>query len=231
MAFSSQSFTSPKISRMNFSSPMKSSAAKISGVTPKLKVSKISFKSSAVSSPIVGAQSSIENTLLETNLILLEIQKQLSLDFAYRIAEEKEKNKLLKEEKSKKRFSLREGAIESVKKIGGIVKSATGKILSPVKGVFDKIVEFLTTIGTGIAVNAAFEWLSKEENREQLNEWFGWVGKNWQWVAGAVAGILLLNPILNIIGAIGGAIALIRTAIYIFSWARKKMFPKTFVPY
>ena len=53
------------------------------------------------------------------------------------------------------------------------------------------------------------------------------VGKNWKWVAGAVAGILLLNPILNIIGAIGGAIALIRTAVDIFSWARNKMFPKT----
>ena len=70
---------------------MKSSAAKISGVTPKLKVSKINLTASAVSSPIVGAQSSIENTLLETNLILLEIEKQLSLDFLYRIAEEKKK--------------------------------------------------------------------------------------------------------------------------------------------
>ena len=143
MAFSSQIFTAPKIGKGNISSPLSSGASKISKATPKLRVSKIKIRNrGTVTSPVLESQSSVENTLLETNRILVEIQNQLALDFAMRISDEKEKNKQLKDEKSRRKFALKEGSIESVNRIGNIVKSGADKVLAPVKSAFDKIIEF-----------------------------------------------------------------------------------------
>ena len=104
-----QAFTAPsvpKLNRRNISSPLSSNAAKISSVSPRplLKKSSFSFTpkstfdeqsitkpSTTEDSEQTSRASSVEQTLVETNKILVEIQKQLSLDFAMRIAEEKEK--------------------------------------------------------------------------------------------------------------------------------------------
>jgi len=205
MAFSSQSFTAPKISKMNFSSPLSSSAAKISGVTPKLSRSRIKFRARGVSSPIVGAQSSIENTLVETNTILVEIQKQLALDFAMRIAEEKEKNAVLKEERSARKFALKESAVESIKKIGGAIKSTVSKVAAPVKGFFDKLLEFITTLGLGVGANAVFQWLEKKENREKIDKFFKVISANWK----------LIRNILGVLVAGGLALKITSAALTI----------------
>ena len=226
----SKSFTlpsTPKLKKSNFSSSLVSGATKFS---PKINASRIRISRPALSrtidlESITPQQSSIENTLAETNNILIEIQKQLSLDFAMKIADEKEKNKALKERQSRKRLRAEESTLEkSTKKISKGIGNVVNKVLSPVKNIFADLLDFLLTIGTGIAVNAAFEWLKDPKNREQLDEWFGWVAKNWKWVAGAIVGVLALQPILSTVGAIGGAIAIIRSAIDVFGWARKKLF-------
>ena len=224
MAFSSPSFASPSIPKLNrrtISSPLSSSASKISGVAPKLKTSRMRFfrpslKKTNVTAEAITQKSSIENTLAETNTILVEIQKQLSLDFAMRIAEEKEKNKVLTEDKSKRRLALKEGAVESTRKIGNIVKSATGKILAPVKGVFDKIIEFLSIIGTGIAANAVFEWLKDDENRKKIDKWFGWIKDHWKWVLaglGAIALLPVISTISGLLGPLGAIVGLLGKAV------------------
>ena len=219
--------STPKLKKSNFSSSLVSGATKLS---PKINTSRIRISRPALSrtidlESITPQQSSIENTLVETNNILVQIQKQLSLDFAMRIADEKEKNKALKEGQSRKRLKAEESLLEkSVKKIGKGIGKVVDKVISPVKNFFSDLLDFLLTVGAGIAVNAAFEWLKDPKNREQLDEWFGWVAKNWKWVAGAIVGVLALQPILNIVGAIGGAIAIIRTALDVFGWARKKLF-------
>ena len=76
MAFSSKIFMAPKIGKGNISSPLSSGASKITKATPKLRVNRINFGNRRVaSSPALESQSSIENTLSETNRILVEIQK------------------------------------------------------------------------------------------------------------------------------------------------------------
>ena len=213
MAFSSQNFTAPKIGKGNISSPLSSGASKISKATPKLKVSKIKIRSTgSASSPALEAQSSIENTLLETNTILVEIQKQLALDFAMRIADENEKNKALKREKSKRKFALKEGSIESVRKIGSIVKSGANKVLAPVKSAFDKIKEFIALIGAGIAANTVFNWLSDDANKNKLMGWFDFIKEHYKWVLGALGAVVvlkLIGPISMIVKLIGGAVGLL----------------------
>jgi hypothetical protein len=229
MAFSSKIFTAPKIGKGNISSPLSSGASKITKSTPKLRVNRINFgnrrivrspalesQSPVVNSSAIKSQSSIENTLSETNKILVDIQKQLALDFSTRIADEKEKNKTLKEQKSKRKFALKEGSLESVKKIGSIVKSGASAVLSPVESAFDKIIEFITLIGAGVAANTVFNWLSDEGNKKTLMGWFDWIKENWQWTAAAVGAIALLPLIATIggiLGPIGALFGLLASAV------------------
>ena len=167
------------------------------------------------------------NTLIETNRILVEIQKQLAYDFAMRIAERDEENKKLKEEQSKKRFKKEESILEkSRKKIGGALKKTAEKTVAPLKNIFEKIKDFLVIVSLGIATNTIFDFLSKEENREKLSEWFDLVAKNWKWIGAGVLGLLALKPIFGILGTIGGIIALFRTAVDVFRLARRIVFGK-----
>ena len=210
MAFSSQSFTAPKIGKGNISSPLSSGASKITKAAPKLRVNRMMFQGRrTISSPALEAQSSIENTLSETNAILVEIQKQLSLDFAMRIADEKEKNKTFKEEKSRKKLISKESSIESIKKIGGAIKKTAAVVAAPVSGFFDKILEFITTLGLGIGANAVLTWFEDEENRRKIGTFFKILTANWK---------LLRNILGVIIGAglalkVAGAIATIGTVL------------------
>lgn len=217
MAFSSKIFTAPKIGKGNISSPLSSGASKITKATPKLRVNRINFGNRRVaSSPVLESQSSIESTLSETNKILVDIQKQLALDFSMRIADEKEKNNTLKEEKSKRKFALKEGSIESVKKIGSIVKSGASAVLAPVESAFDKIIEFITLIGAGVATNTVFNWLSDDANKKKLSGWFDWIKENWQWAAatvGAIALLPLIGTISGILGPIGAIVGLFAKAV------------------
>ena len=210
MAFSSQSFTAPKIGKGNMSSPLSSGASKITKAAPKLRVNRMMFQGRrTISSPALEAQSSIENTLSETNAILVEIQKQLSLDFAMRIADEKEKNKTFKEEKSRKKLISKESSIESIKKIGGAIKKTASVVAAPVSGFFDKILEFITTLGLGVGANAVLTWFEDEENRRKIGTFFKILTANWK---------LLRNILGVIIGAglalkVAGAIATIGTVL------------------
>jgi len=224
MAFSSQSFTAPSIKKLNrrtISSPLSSSVSKISGVTPKLKTSRMRFfrpslKKTNVTAEEITQKSSIEDALVETNRILVEIQKQLSFDFAMRIAEEKEKQQTLKKEKSKKRFGMEEGALESAKRIGSELCKTTSKILSPVKGFFDKILAFLGFLAAGFLTNAVFGWLSKEENQKKLQKFFNILTQNWKLFAKilgtAFLGVLAVK-MLGFASAIAGIIGFLSTPV------------------
>ena len=185
MAFSNQSYTAPsipKLSKKTISSPLIRGASKISATSsaPRLKISRSSFKKN---SPL--GDNSLINTVVdqtqsidETNRILVEIQKQLALDFAYRIAEERDFIKQLKKQESKRKFEKEESRLETTgKKITGAVGGVFNKITQPVKGIFDKILEFFSLIATGILLNKAFAWLQDKGNREKLFKVFDFIGK------------------------------------------------------
>ena len=228
MAFSSKIFTAPKINREYIFSFVFWCIKNFFCFT-KIKVNRINFgnrrivkspalesQSPVVNSSAIKSQSSIESTLSETNKILVDIQKQLALDFSMRIADEKEKNNTLKEEKSKRKFALKEGSLESVKKIGSIVKSGASAVLAPVESAFDKIIEFITLIGAGVATNTVFNWLSDDANKKKLSGWFDWIKENWQWAAAlfiAIALLPLIGTISGILGPIGAIVGLFAKAV------------------
>ena len=210
MAFSSQSFTAPKMGKGNMSSPLSSGASK-------LRVNRINFGNKRIiSSPALEAQSSIENTLSETNAILVEIQKQLSLDFSMRIADEKEKNKTFKEEKSRKKLISKESSIESIKKIGGAIKKTASVVAAPVSGFFDKILEFITTLGLGIGANAVLTWFEDEENRRKIGTFFKILTANWKLlrnILGVIIGAGLALKVAGAIATIGSVLSLLANPV------------------
>jgi len=184
----SPNYKAPSIPKMgkNFS-PLMFSNQKINSAIggSKLKASKMSFTKGLSKSFIkpdslskVESSNSINISLTETNSILVEIQKQLELDFASRIAERKENLASAKKKIRKKKLVEKEEFVERSKGISKNIISFGSKVLSPVKSIFDKILDFLAIVGTGIALNSAWKWLSDEENRKKLLGVLEFLGKN-----------------------------------------------------
>lgn len=206
----------PKLSKKNISSSVLRGASAISSSTalkPKLRTSIFRFNKpkTEVSENIAVEQkegsSSLNDVLNETNRILVEIQNQLALDFAMRIAEEKDQNKKIKAAESKKRFSDKETALEKAKSVGSIFKSQVDKVLAPTKSIFQKIIEFFKVILTGIVVNQGFKWLEKKENREKLGQFFGFLAEHWKWIAATLGTVLLVDVITKVVLAVKGIMA------------------------
>jgi hypothetical protein len=145
----------------------------------------------------------IGETLVETNRILVEIQNQLAYDFAMQIADQKKEEEDKKKERSRAKLKAEESALEKGRRrISAAIAKTTEKAVSPFKGIFDQIKEFVLTVGAGIAVNAAFDWLSKEENRKKMEDAFTFLKNNWKWIAGVAAGLFLMSPIIGIVSSI-----------------------------
>jgi len=139
----------------------------------------------------------VEQTLVETNRILVEIQNQLAIDFASRIARDKEEvNKIRAVSDKKKRAEAEKGA-EAVKKTGGIISGIGNKILAPAKGIFDKIKDFLAIVLTGFLVNKALPWLAA--NQGIIDGIFKFLANHWKKILYLIGGIIIFKVVRKII--------------------------------
>ena len=169
--------------------------------SPLIKTSGRRISSSSISSS--GSKGDVTSVLTETNRILVEIQKQLSLYFAMRAAEEKKEKRDNKISESRKRFKKEESVLEKTsKKIRKSVGKASKTIVSPAVNIFDKILEFVGLLGAGIAVNAAFKWFEDEDNRKKLVKFFNILKENWQLVAKILGTLVVGGTILKVASAI-----------------------------
>ena len=203
MAFSSQllkapSITSkPKLTKTNVSSSMFRGAKSPVGSSTTIKIPKgmgYGGKAGTVDPKYLQTKTTpIDQTLAETNNILIEIQKQLAFDYASRIEDEKNAIKSIKAAESKRKFAAKEKSVEGVKKIGGAIGGTVSKIAAPIKGIFDKIKEFFGLILTGIVTNAAFTWLQDEKNRERLGNIFTFIGKAIPYLLAGLLGLKLIK--------------------------------------
>ena len=209
--------TIPKLSKTTIKSPVIRGAIKPS-VAPRLNRSIFSFRPKSVAESISQKtdqesainQSVIVDSLIQTNKILVDIQKQLALDFSSRIAEEQEQIKAFKKEKEKRQRISKEKSIETVGKIGKKITDTFSFVTKPVKSIFDTIFEFLSIIFTGIVVNTAFNWLSKKENREKVSKFFDFLIDNWKIFAGILVGGVALRALYKIIRLVQGIKSILR---------------------
>jgi hypothetical protein len=198
MAFSSQVFKAPSLtSRPKLSKTKVSSSVFRGGSSSAIKIPKgmgYSGLGSRVDPKYLAKEvTPINQTLVETNNILVEIQKQLAFDYAMKIAEEKELIKSAKAAESRRKFAAKEKSVEAVKKIGGAIGGTIGKIAAPVKGIFDKIKEFFGLILTGIVTNVAFTWLAEEKNRIWLGNVFNFIGTTIPYLLAGFLGFKLIK--------------------------------------
>ena len=156
----------------------------------------------------------ITTALTETNRILVEIQKQLALDFANRIAEKKQNLYVTKKNIRKQNLVKKEAFVEKGKDIGrGKIGELTSRVIAPVKGIFDKLIEFFTLVGAGIVINNAWKWLQDPENRKKLADVFAFLKTYWKEI---IAGIVLTK----LIGAATSLIGFANTLRKIFNRLR-----------
>ena len=159
----------------------------------------------------------INNSLVETNRILVAIQNQLALQSQNEQKEEKENRRRESIAESKRKLKKEESILEKTAKgIGKTVGKVALKIVQPIGGIFDKILEFVTLLGAGIATNAAFEWFKNEENRKKLTKFFNILKENWQTlalIAGVLAGGILVAKIIGFTLALKGLAAFLLNPI------------------
>jgi len=204
MAFSSQllrapSLTSrPKLTKTNVSSSVFRGAKSSVGSSSTIKLPKGmgygNIGAATVDPRFLKKETlPIDQTLAETNNILIEIQRQLAFDYETRIAEEKNAIKSIKAAESKRKFAAKERGVETVRKIGGAIGGTVSKIAAPIKGIFDKIKEFFGLILTGIVFSSAFEWLKDEKNQEKLINIFKFIGSAIPYLLGGILGLKLIK--------------------------------------
>ena len=164
-----------------------------------------------------GGQDNTEKTLVETNKILVEIQKELSKAFGIQSSEDRRNKDKMRRDKSRKKLGKEESGLESsAKKLGESVSGAAENIVSPIGNIFSKIMDFLGIMLLGIASNFVFEWLSDPQNMEKVNGWWNWIKEHWQWVAAGIGALLLLpliGAITGVLGPIGMAVGVIKMAM------------------
>ena len=153
--------------------------------------------------------SNIEQSLAETNQILVQIQQELMRASALRSQEERARNDRARRSASKAKLGAEESQLgKSAKKIKKSVGEKAEQTVAPVKGIFGRIMDFLGTLALGIASNAIFEWLKDPSNMEKVKGWFSWIKENWGWAAAAIGAIALM-PLIGVIGGIIGTLSLL----------------------
>ena len=184
---------------------------KTKSLLPKItKVSSSIFGRRSPDSPILTPSGTpVSETLVETNRILEEIQKQLALDFAYRIAQEEDEIKDIR----KTTATIKGGKIgggEKDTKLGGGIGKVFQTVTAPVKGIFSRILGFFGWLAAGFVVNKGLKWLS--DNPQRIDKIVNIVSKHWKLIAGLVIGGVILNTVLRLAGTISllkGALGLL----------------------
>ena len=201
----------PKINRTTFNIGANVLEKRVANNSRKITIIKSILKNQKVdigeklTTPEPDKSTEISKELASVNSTLLSIGNILSTDFANRIAIEKGQNKLLKDQKQKRRRSLAESGIETVKKVG----KGLGKLTSPIREGGSNILKALSLLGLGVAGNIAFNLLENFDS-EKFTKILDSIKNNFKWVVGTVgvlAGILAVKGIISAIGAIKTALA------------------------
>ena len=189
-----------------------------------------------------------KSEIAEINNVLSGIADFIKADYESRVSDADNQNQQARDDAAKEEQSQKEKGLEaSGKKANDKVGKTASGIISPVKGVFQRLMDAVTAIGLGIVGSAAFKFLAKPEIFEKLTGAFDFIAKHFEWVMGALGAIALIGiigPIVavasaigTVIGAIaaaaaivakialiiGGIVLLIKGATDVFKWLRGDM--------
>jgi hypothetical protein len=219
--FEGQVYRAPalKIGRRNISSSVIRGAEAVSNVaSPRLRRSRFSFLKRPglqQGNQTLKTESAPVGTLEETNRILVEIQNQLAIDFATRIAERKESILGIKKRTEKDKAKKKEASLESLNKFNQKVSGIFDKVTAPAKNIFQKLMDFFGLIVSGIVINTAFTWLSDKNNQKKLSETLSFVGKYWKEIAGVLIGLQLVSAIASLLTTVQLVAAVLTNPVFL----------------
>ena len=157
-----------------------------------------------------------KSEIAEINNVLTGIAEFIKSDYESRVQDEDSKNAQLREDESKRDQANKEKGLEATgKKTNDKIGKQSQGIISPVKGIFQKLLDAVAAIGLGIVGNAAFKFLARPEIFEKLGGVFDFITKHFKWVLGglgAIALIGIIGPIVGVASAIGTVIGAIAAA-------------------
>ena len=152
----------------------------------------------------------------EINNVLTGIVDFIKADYESRVDAVDKENDQIKEDAAKEDQKQKEKGLEATgKKTGEKIGKKADGVLSPVKGIFQRLMDAITAVGLGIVGNAAFKFLARPEIFEKLGGVFDFITKHFKWVLGglgAIALIGIIGPIIGIASAIGTVIGAIAAA-------------------
>ena len=188
----------PKINRSTFKIGAGGLEGRVANNEKKITTLKNIFKAQRVEigEKITPKVNVLEDSLINTNLILADVARQLEKDFSNRIKTEKLLLSKERQDKLDRKREDKEGRIET-KKIGKIATSIGGTIVKPFSSILDKLLNFGKLFLAGVGVNAALTWLMDPKNMERFK------------------GILksIQDKPLIALGALGGTLFIINKAI------------------
>ena len=160
-----------------------------------------------------------KSEIAEINNVLTGIAEFIKSDYESRVDAVDKESSQMREDAAKDDQAKEEKGLEATgKKTGDKIGKTAQGIISPVKGVFQRLMDAVTAIGLGIGASAAFKFLARPEIFEKLTGVFDFIGKHFKWILGglgAIALIGIIGPIVAIGSAIGGVIAAIAGAAVI----------------
>ena len=160
-----------------------------------------------------------KSEIAEINNVLTGIADFIKADYESRVDAVDKENNQMRDDAAKEDQAKKEKGLEATnKKTGDKIGKTAQNIVSPVKGVFQRLMDAVTAIGLGIGASAAFKFLARPEIFEKLTGVFDFIGKHFKWILGglgAIALIGIIGPIIGIASAIGTVIAAIAGAAVI----------------
>ena len=159
----------PKINRSTFKIGAGGLEGRVANNEKKITTLKNIFKAQRVEigEKITPKVNVLEESLINTNLILADVARQLEKDFSNRIKTEKLLLSKERQDKLDRKREDKEGRIET-KKIGKIATSIGSTIVKPFSSILDKLLNFGKLFLAGVGVNAALTWLMDPKNMERF---------------------------------------------------------------
>ena len=160
-----------------------------------------------------------KSEIAEINNVLTGIAEFIKSDYESRVDAVDKENNQMRDDAAKEDQAKKEKGLEATgKKTGDKIGKISQGIVSPVKGVFQRLMDAVTAIGLGIGASAAFKFLARPEIFEKLTGVFDFIGKHFKWILGglgAIAVIGIIAPIVAVASAIGTVIGVIAGAAVI----------------
>ena len=159
----------PKINRSTFKIGAGGLEGRVANNEKKITTLKNIFKAQRVEigEKITPKVNVLEESLINTNLILADVARQLEKDFGNRIKTEKLLLSKERQDKLDRKREDKEGRIET-KKIGKIATSIGNTVVKPFSSILDKLLKFGQLFLAGVGVNAALTWLMDPKNMERF---------------------------------------------------------------